>query len=96
VLPAEAGLDERAISFTKGCYPGQEPIARQHYRGKVNRRVRVLEVAGSSPGDEITLEGKTVGRVTSAAPDVALGYLRAEVLDDAELLVGRQPARLRS
>src|SRR5689334_9646302 len=44
VLPAEAGLDERAISFTKGCYPGQEPIARQHYRGKVNRRLRVLEV----------------------------------------------------
>ena len=47
VLPAEAGLDERAISFTKGCYPGQEPIARQHYRGKVNRRLRVLEVEGT-------------------------------------------------
>ena len=46
VLPAEAGLDERAISFTKGCYPGQEPIARQHYRGKVNRRLRVLELDG--------------------------------------------------
>ena len=44
VLPAEAGLDERAISFTKGCYPGQEPVARQHYRGKVNRRLRVLEI----------------------------------------------------
>src|SRR3954449_10750007 len=42
VLPAEAGLEERAISFSKGCYPGQEPIARQHYRGKVNRRLRVL------------------------------------------------------
>jgi folate-binding protein YgfZ len=38
VLPAEAGLEERAISFTKGCYPGHEPIARQHYRGKLNRR----------------------------------------------------------
>src|SRR3954471_9258792 len=37
VLPAEAGLDERAISFSKGCYPGQEPVARQHFRGKVNR-----------------------------------------------------------
>ena len=47
VLPAEAGLEERAISFTKGCYPGQEPIARQHYRGKVNRRLRVLEVDGT-------------------------------------------------
>ena len=37
VLPAETGLVERAVSFTKGCYPGQEPIARQHHRGKVNR-----------------------------------------------------------
>ena len=43
VLPAEAGLEERAISFSKGCYPGQEPIARQHFRGKVNRRLRVLD-----------------------------------------------------
>ena len=42
VLPAEAGLDERAISFTKGCYPGQEPVARLHYRGHANRRLRVL------------------------------------------------------
>ena len=49
VLPAEAGLDARAVSFTKGCYPGQEPIARQHYRGKVNRKLRVLEVDGDAP-----------------------------------------------
>src|SRR2546430_1577065 len=39
VLPAEAGLDDRAISFSKGCCPGQEPVARQHFRGKVNRRL---------------------------------------------------------
>ena len=39
ILPAEAGLDETHISFTKGCYPGQEPIARLHYRGHVNRRL---------------------------------------------------------
>ena len=44
ILPAEAGLDETHISFTKGCYPGQEPIARLHYRGHVNRRLRVLDV----------------------------------------------------
>ena len=42
VLPAEAGLVERAVSFTKGCYPGQEPIARLHYRGHANRGLRVL------------------------------------------------------
>ena len=46
VLPAEAGLTDRAVSFTKGCYPGQEPIARQHHRGKLNRRLRVLELSG--------------------------------------------------
>ena len=46
VLPAEAGLDERAIDFEKGCYPGQEPIARQHYRGRVNRALRLLAVEG--------------------------------------------------
>jgi tRNA-modifying protein YgfZ len=94
VLPAEAGLDETAISFTKGCYPGQEPIARLHYRGKVNRRLRVLDVQAASPGDEIRFGGKAVGRVTSAVPGVALGYVRSEVPDDAELEVGAAKARL--
>jgi tRNA-modifying protein YgfZ len=46
ILPAEAGLDERAISFTKGCYPGQEPVARLHHRGHANRGLRVLEIQG--------------------------------------------------
>src|SRR5918912_52648 len=40
ILPAEAGLTETHVSFTKGCYPGQEPIARLHHRGKLNRRLR--------------------------------------------------------
>jgi tRNA-modifying protein YgfZ len=94
VLPAEAGLDERAVSFTKGCYPGQEPIARLRYRGKVNRRLRVLEVESASPGDEIRFGEKAVGRVTSAVPGAALGYVRAEVPDDAELEIGAAKARL--
>jgi folate-binding protein YgfZ len=94
ILPAEAGLDETHISFTKGCYPGQEPIARLHYRGHINRRLRVLNVENASPGDDIVHEGKTVGRVTSAIPGSALGYVRAEVPDDAELSVGGETARL--
>jgi folate-binding protein YgfZ len=95
VLPAEAGLDERAISFTKGCYPGQEPIARQHYRGKVNRRLRVLEVAGTPAPETPVVHGeKEVGRVTSAVDGRALAYVRVEVPDDAELTVGGAPARL--
>ena len=95
VLPAEAGLDETHISFTKGCYPGQEPIARLRHRGHVNRRLRVLDVEAAEPGDEIRSGDKVVGRVTSAVPGVALGYVRVEVPDDADLLVGERPARLR-
>jgi tRNA-modifying protein YgfZ len=94
ILPAEAGLDETHISFTKGCYPGQEPIARLRHRGHVNRRLRVVDVDDAQPGDEIAWEGKTVGRVTSAVPGLALGYVRAEVPDDAGLAVGGATARL--
>jgi folate-binding protein YgfZ len=95
VLPAEAGLDERAISFTKGCFPGQEPVARQRYRGKVNRRLRVLEVDGApEPETPVLLGEKEVGRITSAVDGLALGYVRVEVPDDAELAVGGAPARL--
>lgn len=101
VLPAEAGLEERAISFTKGCYPGQEPVARLHHRGHPNRGLRVvaLEVGELPPYDaELTLEGKVVGRITSAAPDpdhgiVALAYVRREVSTDAVLAVAGGSAR---
>jgi folate-binding protein YgfZ len=98
VLPAEAGLDETHISFAKGCYPGQEPIARQRYRGKVNRRLRVLEFEGDevpTQDTKIVHEGKTVGRVTSAVRGLALGYVRTDVPDDADLLVGSQHAKVR-
>lgn len=94
ILPAEAGLDETHISFSKGCYPGQEPIARLHFRGHPNRRLVVLEVDGASPGDEVFLREKAVGRVTSAALGLALAYIRREVADDAELEIGGTPARL--
>jgi len=71
ILPAEAGLDATHISFSKGCYAGQEPIARLHYRGHTNRHLRVVELGG----------GVEVERVTSEAtrPDgsrVALAYVR--------------------
>ena len=100
ILPAEAGLDDRAISFTKGCYPGQEPVARQRHRGRVNRTLRVLEIAGGelpAYDAELSYEGKTVGRVTSAVRDgdriAALAYVRREVPEDAELQVGDATAR---
>jgi folate-binding protein YgfZ len=99
VLPAEAGLVERAVSLTKGCYPGQEPIARLHYRGHANRSLRVLRVETDSPlppDAEVRLGDKVVGRVTSSAPAngalVALAYVRTEVPPEAELAVGDSAA----
>ena len=97
ILPAEAGLDETHISFTKGCYPGQEPIARQRYRGKVNKRLRVLDVdADVEPGDELLYGDKKVGRITSAVPRMALGFVRTDVPEQATLTVAakRGSARL--
>jgi folate-binding protein YgfZ len=94
VLPAEAGLVERAVSLAKGCFPGQEPIARLYYRGHANRQLQVLEVEGAEPGAELLWEGKVVGRVTSAVSDVALGYVRTEVPADAVLEVsGSSPSQ---
>ena len=95
VLPAEAGLLERAVSFTKGCYPGQEPIARQHHRGRLNRRLRVLTLEGdTAPEAEIRYGEKVVGRITSAVPGKALAYVRTEVPSDAELDIDGAKARL--
>jgi folate-binding protein YgfZ len=99
ILPAEAGLDARAVDFTKGCFVGQEPVARQHYRGRVNRSLRVLGIEGAERPEydaELTHEGKAVGRVTSAARDgdgvVALAYVRVEVPRDAVLDLGGRAA----
>jgi folate-binding protein YgfZ len=86
VLPAEAGLTETHVSFTKGCYPGQEPIARLHHRGKANRGLRVLSVEGSpAPETEVLHGEKVVGRITSSVPGRALAYVRIDVPPDAEL-----------
>ena len=100
MLPAEAGLDERAISFTKGCFPGQEPVARLHYRGHPNRGLRVLSIEGEEVpayDAELTFEDKVVGRVTSAVGNgsgvLALAYVRREVPADAVLSLGNRLVR---
>ena len=91
ILPAEAGLDATHVSFSKGCYPGQEPVARLHFRGHPNRGLRVLELDELPEHDAHLLhEGREVGRVTSAARRAdgtvaALAYVRTEVPDDAPL-----------
>jgi folate-binding protein YgfZ len=98
ILPAEAGLDATHVSFGKGCYPGQEPVARLHYRGHPNRGLRILELAELPDVDaELVHEGKAVGRVTSAARRadgsiVALAYVRTEVPADAQFELAHAPA----
>jgi folate-binding protein YgfZ len=99
-MPAEAGLVGRAVSFTKGCYPGQEPVARLHYRGHANRGVRGLrfvDAEPSAPGAPVVAGEREVGRVTSTASSprfgaIALAVLRREVEDGATVLAGEREA----
>ena len=102
-IPAEiAGLVESSVSFTKGCYTGQELVARIDSRGgNVPRPVRLLEIRGDdevSPGDEITVDGRAVGAITSAAADpdaavtVALGAVHRRVEPPAAAAVAGMAA----
>jgi folate-binding protein YgfZ len=67
-MPQEAGIHERAVSFTKGCYVGQETVARLYWKGKPNRHLRGLRLSGpANAGDELRLGETTVGTLTSVA-----------------------------
>ena len=66
-FPQETGIDELAVHYEKGCYLGQEAMAKIHFRGKVNRRLVKLEADGPlKVGSDLMLDEKKVGRVTSA------------------------------
>src|ERR671910_678266 len=94
VIPQEAGLNERAVSFEKGCYVGQETVARLHFRGKPNRHLRGLRLtAPASPGAALRLGEKEVGRVGSAVVSprfgpIALALVRREASVGDTLAVG--------
>jgi folate-binding protein YgfZ len=94
VIPQEAGLNQRAVSFTKGCYVGQETVARLYYRGKPNRQLRGLRLTGPAEvQDELTLEGRPVGRLSSVARSprfgpIGLALVRREAPPGAVLSVG--------
>jgi folate-binding protein YgfZ len=93
-MPAEAGIVERAVNFEKGCYIGQETVARLHYRGKPNRHLRGLRLsAPETSGAPLVLEGKEVGRlggacISPAHGPIALAIVRREAEPDVELAVG--------
>jgi tRNA-modifying protein YgfZ len=93
-MPAEAGITERAVDFEKGCYIGQEPVARLHYRGKPNRRLRGLRLsAAGEHGQALHSEDREVGTIGTAclSPSlgpIALAVIRREAEEGAQLTVG--------
>jgi tRNA-modifying protein YgfZ len=94
-LPQEARLEDVAIHFDKGCYVGQEAIAKIHYRGKVNRKLRRLE--GNAPvtsGMDATVDGERVGVVTSSSGTYALAMLRYTVEPGAVVRIGDVEAKV--
>jgi len=98
VIPQEAGLNERAVSFTKGCYVGQETVARLYYKGKPNRLLRGLRTSGpASTGEELRLGERVVGRIGSTALSpglgpIALALVRREAAPGAVVQVGEGTA----
>jgi folate-binding protein YgfZ len=97
-IPQEAGLNARAVSFTKGCYVGQETVARLFYRGKPNRHLRGLRLSAPTvTGAELKLAERVLGRVGSAAVSPALGpialaLVRREAQPGAVVEVGADGA----
>lgn len=100
---SETGLDD-AVSFTKGCYIGQEIIARIKYRGHVAKRLAGLVIEGSGipeRGAKISVSDKEIGRVTSATlspvlkSPIALGYVKYDYLaPGTEMKIGEAAARV--
>jgi folate-binding protein YgfZ len=96
VIPQEAGLNERAVSFTKGCYVGQETVARLYYKGKPNRHLRGLRMsAPAEAGQQLLLGERSVGRVGStvvspALGPIALALVRREAQPASTVSVGEQ------
>jgi folate-binding protein YgfZ len=80
-MPAEAGIVERAVDFEKGCYIGQEPVARLHYRGKPNRTLRGLRLSGTAEtGQPLLLGEREVGRIGSTCLSPALGPIALAIV----------------
>ncbi len=97
-IPQEADLNDRAVSFTKGCYVGQETVARLFYKGKPNRHLRGLRLgAPAERGEEIHLGERVVGRLGSVCESprlgpIALALVRREAAPGDEVLVEGTPA----
>ena len=93
-IPQEADLNERGVSFTKGCYVGQETVARLHYKGKPNRHLRGLRLSEpAARGDELRLGDRVVGKLGTVTESpvhgpIALALVRREAEPGATVEVG--------
>lgn len=91
ILPPEAGLDRSAISYTKGCYIGQEVLSRIKSAGKVNRRLARFELdAPVEVPASLHFDGAPAGELSSSAdgaPPLALGFLKRKAQDEREFTV---------
>lgn len=98
VIPQEAFLEQDAVSFTKGCFVGQELVCRIDTRGHVNRFLRHLRPDDASRvlahGAEIVVDGNVVGAVTSSVAGLALGYVRREVEPPARATIDGVPVTI--
>lgn len=93
-FPQEVGIDEWAVHYDKGCYVGQEAMAKIHFRGKVNRRLGRLLGPSLQAGADVMLEGTKVGSVTSASGDRGLGLIRYTVEPGADVVVRDEPVKV--
>lgn len=95
-FPQEVGIEERAVEFDKGCYLGQEAMAKIHFRGRVNRKlVRIESAQELERGTELTdVEGTKAGRVTSVSGRAALAVVRHTVEVPAVLHAGDVEAKV--
>jgi folate-binding protein YgfZ len=99
-IPQEAGINARAVSFTKGCYIGQETVARLHYKGKPNRHLRGLRLSVPVPsGTELRLDGRSVGTLASVARsplhgEIGLALVRREAPPGSVLGAGAADAEV--
>jgi folate-binding protein YgfZ len=99
-IPQEAGLNERAVSFTKGCYVGQETVARLYYKGKPNRHLRGLRLTEpADTGEPIFLGEREIGRVGTACVSprlgpIALAVVRREAEPGATVMIGGSDAEV--
>ena len=93
-FPQEAGIDGYAVHFEKGCYVGQEAMAKIHFRGKVNRRLALLEGGNLEERSDVSVDDAKVGTVTSSVPGFALAMIKYTIEPGTVVRVGEVEAKV--